>query len=161
MNKFKPGLSNLIIYIIVLLSAWNLYRELYTLNVLSMAISVIGLLAAALFFLDKRGYKSLVWVWTAAQVLILSTSKLDPESGLEISRYIVFDGTQVLRLTFGINFKAGHTKLAIDFNALVLLYFFLLKQLKAGAPIGSSYTLAAQAGSPLATQLSGDLVVFF
>lgn len=160
MNKFKPGLNNLIIYIIIGLSAWNLYRELQTLNVLSMAVSVIGLLAAALFFLDNRGYKSLVWVWIAAQVFMLSTSKLDPESGLEISRYIVFDCTQALRLTFELSFKAGHAMLFLNFNALVLLYFFLLKQLKTSAHIGRSYAMTAQAGSPLETQLATDLIVF-
>lgn len=75
MNKFKPGLSNLIIYIIIVLSVWNLYQELQTLHMLSMAVSLIGLLAAALFFLDNRGYKSLVWVWIAAQLVGLYQSR--------------------------------------------------------------------------------------
>lgn len=73
MDRFKPGLNNLIIYIIVLLSSWNFYQELYTLNVLSMAVSVVGLIAAMLYFLDKTGYKSLVWIWTVAQVVIITT----------------------------------------------------------------------------------------
>lgn len=162
MSKFKPGFSNLIIYIIVLLSAWNCYQELQTLNILSMAVSVIGLIAAALYFLDKKGYKSLVWIWTVAQAVIITTFRLDPEneSGIEVAKYIVYDCSQVLHLVFGLSFKAGNTRLAIDFNALVLLYFFLLKQLKTSAHIGKSYTMGIQTGSPLETQGYSDLVVF-
>ncbi|RYD98815.1 MAG: hypothetical protein EOP54_06405 [Sphingobacteriales bacterium] len=162
MNRFKPNLGNLIIYLIVLLSAWNLYRELQTLNVLSIAVSVIGLIAAGLYFLDIKGYKSLVWVWTIAQVVIVTTFRLDPEneSGHEVAKYIFYDCTQTLRLVFGLNFKAGNTKLAIDFNALVLIYYFLLKQLKTSAHISKSYTMSTQAGSPLEAQGYSDLVVF-
>ncbi|MBL7704472.1 MAG: hypothetical protein JNM21_02885 [Taibaiella sp.] len=161
MDRFKPGLNNLIIYIIILLSAWNCYQELQTLNVLSMAVSIIGLIAAALYFLDKKGYKSLVWIWTAAQVVIITTFRLDPEneSGIEVSKYVVYDCSQVINLVFGLSFKAGNTRIAIDFNALVLLYFFLLKQLKTSAHIGKSYVLAAQSGSPLEVQGLGDLAV--
>lgn len=162
MDRLKPSLSNLIIYIIILLGAWNIYQELQTLNVLSMAVSVMGFIAAGLYFLDKKGYKSLVWIWTIAQVIIITTFRLDPEheSTHEISKYVFYDCTQSLRLVFGLSFKAGNTKLAIDFNALVLIYYFLLKQLKTSAHIGRSYTLAAQPGSPVAAQLSGDLIVY-
>lgn len=162
MDRVKPSLSNLIIYIIILLSAWNLYRELQTLNVLSMAVSVLGLIAAGLYFLDKKGYKSLVWIWIVTQAVIITTFRLDPEneSNHEISKYVFYDCIQSLRLVFGLSFKAGNTRLAIDFNALVLIYYFLLKQLKTSAHIGKSYTLAAQSGSPVAAQLYGDLIVY-
>lgn len=162
MDRLKPSFSNLIIYIIIVLSAWNLYRELQTLNVLSMAVSIMGLIAACLYFLDKRGYKSLVWIWVVAQAIIITTFRLDPEneSTHEIAQYTFYDCTQAVRLVFGLSFNAGNTKLSIDFNALVLVYYFLLKQLKTSAHIGKSYTLAAQAGSPVATQLYGDLVVY-
>lgn len=162
MDRFKPGLNNLIIYIIVLLSSWNFYQELYTLNVLSMAVSVVGLIAAMLYFLDKTGYKSLVWIWTVAQVVIITTFRLDPdnESGHEVAKYVFYDCTQAVHLGFGLSFKAGNSKFAIDFNALVLIFFFLLKQLKTSAHIGKSYTMGIQTGSPLELQLSGELVVF-
>ncbi len=162
MDRFKPSLSNLIIYIIILLSTWNIYRELQTLNVLSMMVSVVGFISAGLYFLDRKGYKSLVWIWTVAQVIIITTFRLDPEneSTHEVAKYVFYDCTQSLRLVFGLSFKAGNTKLAIDFNALVLIYYFLLKQLKTSSHIGRSYTLAAQSGSPVAAQLSGDLVAY-
>ncbi len=161
MDRLKPSSANLIIYIIILLSSWNIFQESQTGNMLSMAVSVLGLIAAASYFLDKKGYKSLVWIWTIAQVAIITTFRLDPEneSTQEISRYVFYDCTQSLRLGFGFSFKAGNTRLAIDLNALVLVYYFLLKQLKTSAHIGKSYTLAAQSGSPVAAQLSGDLIV--
>ena len=89
-------------------------------------------------------------------MVIITTFHLNPdnESGYEVAKYVFYDCTQAVRLVFRLSFKAGNIKLAIDFNALVLIYFFLLKQLKASAHIGKSYTIGIQTGRPLELQLS-------
>lgn len=90
---------------------------------------------------------------------IISKSELDPDTGAAIAQHLIFDCSQAVNVKFGFYISASNSSFALNFNVLVIAYFFLLKQLKTSAHIGKSYTMAAQTGSPLEGQGFGDLAV--
>ena len=160
MRKFKPGINNLIIYIILVLSTLNLLNQFASFNVASTVISVVGLLAVALYFSGHKFHRKLIWIWIVAQLISIVSHGVDTNTGVAFAN-IIYDASQLFKIRFGLSLSADSSKLVFDFNILVILYFFLFKQLKISAHIGKSYELGIQENSPIAEMNNLSPMVIF
>jgi hypothetical protein len=134
MKNFKPDKNNALLFIIGGLSLVNIGLQLRTHNYLSIGNSVIGLAGVGLFLMDKWAFRYLIWFWIFAQAVIIEHTVADHAAGVTYTESI-FDLSQIFHLKIGF-FASGNTNTyGLNFNAVVIMYFFLFRNLKT-----SSYT---------------------
>jgi hypothetical protein len=122
--KFPPPL----LLVTFILSAYNLYN--YGTNILNLncLVSIIGLAATVIYFLQKDFYKKLIYIWTFAQLITINRQFTDQTSGTLLSDSI-FDLTQVYSLKFGFQLGLESGILFIDANVIAIVLIGLIKTL--------------------------------
>jgi hypothetical protein len=137
MQKFKFDKNNILVLIICLLSFGNILLQLKFHNYLSIIDSVIGICGVILFFLQKDIFRYFIWVWIFAQAIIIDQTIIDPSRHLFIKEPI-FDLSQVFCIKFGFNSRGPDGSFGLNFNLLIIVYFFLFRTLKTTALINRS-----------------------
>ena len=146
MKNFKLDKNNALIFIIGGLSIANIAFQIRPQNYLSIANSVIGLAGVALFLLDKNAFRPLIWIWIAAQAIIIDHTISDRIAGTVVSQPI-FDLSQIFHLKIGFYASGGTNAYGLNFNAVIILCFFLFRNLKTSSFIGKRLGLLAMRGN--------------
>ncbi len=137
-SAFDDGKSIALLVLVAGLSLLNLFGQINSgsADVLSAGVSAIGLVGVLLSFLEVRFFKPLLWVWIAAQTLVIERAQVGP-GGLLLKQSLL-DFTQGIRFVVGFNFSDSTGGFAINFNVLTVGYFILLRSLKKQALVGKS-----------------------
>jgi len=146
MKKIKIDKNNALALIIGLLSVGNILLQLKVGNNLSIINSIIGLAGVTLFFLQKDTFKYLIWIWIAAQVIIINETIVDAVTHTYNTKDI-FNLAQLFQLKLGFSISGTHNQFSINFNLLVILYFFLFRKLKITALVGKSFRILILKGN--------------
>jgi hypothetical protein len=146
MKKIKLDKNNILVLIIGLLSVGNIIFQLYHNNYLSIINSAIGIIGVILFFLKKGSFRYFVWIWIFAQAIIINRAVIDPSRNLLVIEPI-FDLAQLFSVKFGFNSSGANGAFSLNFNLLVILYFFLFRKLKTTALIGKAVGLLILKGN--------------
>lgn len=146
MKKIKLDKNNILVFIIGLLSVGNIIFQLYHNNYLSIINSAIGIIGVILFFLKKGAFRYFVWIWIFAQAIIINRAVIDPSRNLLVIEPI-FDFAQLFSVKFGFNSSGANGAFNLNFNLLVILYFFLFRKLKTTALIGKAVGLLILKGN--------------
>ncbi len=107
---------------------------------LSNLLSLVGIAGAVLYFLDNSLFRTLIYIWIIAQVVVIDRSVLNENYGGWYSDPI-WDLSQVFSLKFGLNFTTKTTKVFLNINILPLLYFGVLKFVETLSLVGKQVTL--------------------
>lgn len=140
MGRLKENKSKILILLIGGLSIINIILSFKTRYFPADLISIVGMVATALFFLKKSTCRYFIWIWIVAQIIIIDHVFVDPSTNITINKTI-FDLSQTLRIKIGFYITGNHSAESINFNLLVVLYFFLFKNLKIDSLIGKTFNL--------------------
>lgn len=126
--------------IVLVLSVITLANLLIHPNYLAAINALIGIFGAILFFLKNNKYKLLFNIWIYSQFIVITKILIDPTQQLGTT-IPVFDLTQYLELTFGINFTMDYSTYNLDFNFLPIVYLIAFKKLQINALVGEQLQL--------------------
>jgi hypothetical protein len=126
--------NNVFAYIVLALSCLNLISQYNGGRYLTLIVSVAGIAGAILFFKGHKRSTNLLWFWVAAQAIVISLQKADPVSGMYITDPVL-DLRQYAQLSLlaGFRIHGKSSSVSFDFNFIVLLYGYLLRELKTTA----------------------------
>ena len=128
MEKLTLNKGYLLILIVGVFSIINVYTCFYTVNYLSLINSIVGIVGVILFLTKKPFYKTFIWLWVCAQIIVIDHTLIDPISNYEIKKP-VFDCTEVYSMQFGFYVKGDKSSYGINYNALTIVYFILFRYL--------------------------------
>lgn len=140
MKSLKIDKNNALILIVGGLSLISIFLEFRNRNYLSLANSIIGLTGVCLFFLKNDVFRYFLWTWIAAQAIIIDHSFTNVTTGITYDDPIL-DLSQIFRLKLGFSLSGSSNAYAINFNPVVILYFFLFRNLKTSSFIGRNIGL--------------------
>jgi len=140
MRNFRPDKNNVLLYLVLTLSILNFCLQFSGVNTLSKANSIIGLAGVMLFFMNKSYFRYFIWFWIAAQAIIIEKTITD-QAGTFLQTDSIFDLSQVFKLKFGFFLKGDKHSIEVNFNIVVLLYFFLFRNLKTSSYLGKKIGL--------------------
>lgn len=122
--------GRILMFIVGMLSAINIYSVFFSHNYLSLANSFIGITGLLLYFLNKASYKKFIWLWVFAQTIVISHTIADSATGYTVSKPVL-DCTQFLKLQFGITLHNKETTYGLYYNFVTIIYFSLFSYLMA------------------------------
>jgi len=146
MKHLKLDKNNILIFIIGILSLINIPIQISAHNYLSIANSIIGLAGVVMFLMSKSVFRYLVWIWIVAQAIIIEHTAVDSATGV-IQKEMLFDLSQIFNLKIGFYASGNTNTYGLDFNALVILYFIVFRNLKTSSYIGKTIGLLFMKGN--------------
>lgn len=134
-QKLKNYLIKIVFPVIVaFFSIHTLFNNVYYssqvgLNLFSCLVSLIGLVAALLFFNGNEFYKKLIYIWALAQLIIIEKIVTDQATGVQIITPI-WNLSQTFTLKFGFRAVTDKAIYILDFNFAIIFLSLLIKMIE-------------------------------
>jgi hypothetical protein len=125
--------------IVVGLSLLNISNNSSDLFSLSNLLSLVGIAGAILYFKKHPLYKTLIYVWILAQVIVIDREVLDKATGVWYDKPF-WDLAQGFSLKVGFNFTTDSNKFGLNVNIVAIVFFGLLKILEVSSLVGKQLT---------------------
>jgi hypothetical protein len=112
-------------------------------GLLSLAVSGIGITGAVFYFTGRKAYQLLIFIWSAAQLLIIETKTYDSDSGITIVNSVL-NLSQGFKMTFGFSDSLGNGTITyMQVNILAFVFLGMAKILNLSALLGSEISITA------------------